>query len=296
MATGNTYNQSSGLKQSYLNLMKLVAKDKTPLSSKYFKKGTRAISRVHQFTVDKTVRPTAMADVIQIEGAAITAAAPADFTQNENYVQNLRIVKHISTVQQAVEYFGVDNYLSKVEEKALLQLAIDQEYSVINGVGASGASGTARQMRGLAHWGSASGNTATALASATETAVNDVLEAMLLDGTQADLLVCSTGNKRNIDVWTALGATRFLNVQEKEKVATINVYEGSFGRIELLMHSLCPDTAIYLVARDGVKMSFMTEPKITPLGRVSGGYAFEAEVNSTLEVNDPDAVGVVTVS
>lgn len=297
MATGETYTQANGLKQSYLNLMKLIAKDRTPLTSKYFKKGTKPVSRVHLFSVDTTTTPTAVADVATIEGAELTASAPDAFTQNENYVEDFRIVKHVSTVQQAVEYMGVDNFLSKQEEKALLQLAINQEYAIINSTGAAGASATARQMRGLAYWATASGNTATAAAaSATETPVNSVLEQMYSDGCPADLVIAAPATKRAMDAWTANGATRYIMVKDKEVTATVNVYDSTYGRVALLMHTLCPAKSIFAVMADAFKISYLTEPKITPLGRVSGGFKFEAEVNSTLEVVAPLGCGKVTIS
>jgi hypothetical protein len=151
-------------------------------------------------------------------------------------------------------------------------------------------------MRGLAYWATESGNTATGVASASETPVNAVLEDIYEDGVPADLVIAAPSVKRAMDAWTANGATRYIMVKDKEVTATVNVYDSTYGRVALLMHTLCPTTAIYAVVADGFKISYLTEPKITPLGRVSGGYKFECEVNSTLEVVAPLGCGKVTIS
>lgn len=306
MATGETYTASAALKQSYLKSMLLVAKSETPLISKYLGKGTKPVNKVHYFAVDKIAYPTS--NNASVEGAelyqsgantvATTASSvPANVTENFNYTQIIKKVMTISGTQQAVEYNGIGNYLAHQEKKALKTIAMDLEYAVMLAPGAAGDATTARQMRGIGYWAENVGTTATATSTATETGVNTVLQAMFLDGSAADLLIVEPTYKKIIDAWTANGATRYIMTSEKEVVATVNVYDSTYGRIILQMHAILASSGkIMIIKKDAFKISYLREPKIEVLGKNGDGWAFQAIMEATLECVDPDGAGQLTVS
>jgi hypothetical protein len=300
MAVGNTFNEGTGLKQSLLDVMLLIVKDKVTLVNK-LKEGKKPLQPVHYFDVDTIAKPSS--NNAAVEGASYTGVEPADFTQNYNVTQIIRKNYSISGTMEASEYAGVKSRLAYEKKKALKQIGLDLEYAIINATGATGASGTAREMRGLAYWGSANtaatatASSGTALGStAGESVVTDILEALYELGSPANTILMSAASKRQIDKWTANGATRFYMVESGKMNAMINVYESSFGRVELMMNTFVPDTAIYPMDTEAVKISYLRKPMTGALAKTADSMDFEALLEATVEVPNPYGVGLITLS
>lgn len=297
---GETYTQSTGIKQSLLDVMKLVVQDKTPLVSQL--KTSRGIQKVHLWDSDRISQATANAGLV--EGAAAADTAPADMTQSTNYMQIVGSSYSISGTQAATAYAGVGDYVKYQLKKAMKKMAMDVEYALINGTGATGSSSVAREMRGLAYWATANTACSAALASATftgtagEKAFNDVLEGLSELGTLPNTSLVSGANIRSISGWTSNGATRFRDVASDTLNAMVAVYRSSFGDIKLLLHTMTGDSYVYLGDMNELYIAYLTgrEPKNYPLAKLGDSERFQVVTECTLEVRDPLSWGYVSLT
>jgi len=292
-----TYTNSSGLKQDLLNALKLIQEDKTPMVSRL--KTSTAKQRLHQWVSDRITTPAANAAAV--EGAAFNASAAAAFTTTDNYTQIVREDFAISGTMEASEYAGVSSTVSYQKQKALKSIGTKLEYAIVNSTGNTGTSGTAREMRGFAYFGTASGNTATASSgtalgtSAGENAFVDMLQALYDDGVEADFAYMSLASKRQIDKWTA-SSTKFVESKTMKLPAMVNIYESSFGIIEMIFSAIVPNSAIYAAPMDALRVAYLRKPFSEIQGKNGDAFPVMVLLEATLEVLDPLAVGKVTLS
>ena len=296
---GNTYDNATGLKQSLLDAMKLIVRDKAPLI-KRLGMGMKPKQKNHLFDVDYVAQPTA--NNASVEGADAVESTPADFTQNTNYTQIVREDYKISGTMEASEYAGVKSQLAYQKKKSLKKIGIDLEYAIINSTGAAGNASTARQMRGFAHWATA--NTAatatvagSALSASTgQNAVDGVLEVLFEAGGASRLILLSILNKRRISDWTNAGATRQIFTKDTTLTRTIDVYTSVMGKNEVMGHTMAGDTNVYCLDDREFKIAYMRKPFSTPLGKVGDSHRFLQLTEATLEVHNPEAIGVVVLT
>src|SRR5690606_24822086 len=84
-----------------------------------------------------------------IEGADFSFTTPTARTTVTNNTQIFTKTWEVSGTQEEIKKAGVVSEVARRMENALKELATDVEQYIINGTGNSGASGTAREMKGL---------------------------------------------------------------------------------------------------------------------------------------------------
>ena len=182
------------------------------------------------------------------------------------------------------------------------QTAMDIEYGLTKGASASGTSAVARAMNGLAYWCSASGQTVTA-ASATfgtstgEAALNFALAAQFQASPidEPNFLLISPYNKILLNRWTSTN-TRWVSAGDKKLVATIGIYESSFGVIEVYISNILANTngtqdlAVYGGNMDTLSIAWLRKPFSEPLAKTGDFTAFQVVAEGTLQVSNPYAL------
>jgi len=295
---GNTYSQSTGMMPSFVKAMKLIMQAKTPLFTEL--KESKAVQKLHEFYYDQISTPTA--DNTAVEGEVTTVASPSDISMGTNYCAIYKRAYGVSGTQEATSFKSIANYLAYQKERAMKQVSMDIEYGLLNGSSASGASATARKMNGLIAWANtASASTATAssatFGSATgETALNTVLAAQYLQTPidEPNFLLISPANKILLNKWTSTN-TRWIPAGDKKLVATIGIYEGVFGVIEVFLHAMIGNSYVAGGNMDTLYLAWLRRPFSEPLAKTGDFTQFEVVAEGTLEVRNPYALFCLTL-
>lgn len=222
-----------------------------------------------------------------IEGDEATAAAITATTRAGNYCQILRKVFIISDTQEAVDKAGRKSEIAYQTQKKLKELARDIEYAfVLNTASASGASGTARTLKGLCGWISDNASSASATTvQITETALNDNLQLVWADGGKPSTVLCGAWIKRKISAFTT--NTRDISAEAKKLVAAVDIYKSDFGTITIRLHhqlnTSSPGTVIILGEMDLWKKAWLRPIKREEIARIGSAKRFMIEAEVTLE-------------
>ena len=256
---------------------------------------TRAISTFHEWQTDTLDAAAANA---QIEGNNATAEAVVPTTRLGNYTQILWKVFQISETQRAIVAAGRNDEVDYQTLKMSKSLARDIEYAlVLNTTSASGASGTARTLKGVVGWITSNVTTVSATTVAlTESLYNTNLAAIWKNGGYPTVTLVGAYNKQVISGFTS--NVRRIEAEEKKLVNSVDVYESDFGMIMIRLHHLLNDNLPGYVVNLGV-MELWVKAWLRPVNRIelaktgsSDQYKIEAEL--TLESRNQLGNGMIT--
>ena len=162
------------------------------------------------------------------EGHTATYTALDTPSRIVNVTQILRKDGNVSNTQRAVNHAGFKDQLAYQQGKKTKAFKNDLEFAAVLSTLDTGASGTARAMKGaLAMITSVT----TALSSQvlSETIYNDMLQLRATSfGGDVDEIYAGFWLKRKISGFTA-GATKNVDIKDKRLTNTVSVYEGDFG-------------------------------------------------------------------
>lgn len=186
--------------------------------------------------------------VLEGDDAVTDAATPT--VRLGNYCQISDKVARVSGTQQAVEHAGRDDEMSYQETLKGLELKIDMEAILFgtNQARNAGAAGTARRTASILSWIKTNTDKGTAGGAAdptaadgtgtrtdgtqrafTETQLKTVLRSIWNNGGRPDQIWAGGFNKQAFSTFTGR-ATPTEDTKAKKIVATVDVYEGDFGR------------------------------------------------------------------
>ena len=256
---------------------------------------TRATAVLHEWQTDALAAAAANA---VIEGDDASAAAVTPTVRVTNYCQILRKVWQVTDTQNAVQKAGRASESDYQKMKALKELARDIEYAlVINTAAASGASGTARTLKGLQGWIATNVTTGTATAdeTLTEDMLNDNLQAIWAAGGFPSTVLAGAFQKRKISGFTV--NTRDIDADSQKVVRSVDVYKSDFGEITVRLHQQVNTTipSILLILGD---MSLWNKAWLRPvnaeqLARSGSSLKFMAEAELTLESRQEKGSGKI---
>jgi hypothetical protein len=241
-------------------------------------------ARYHEWQTDALVAAAANA---QIEGDEATATAITPTVRAGNYTQILRKVFIISDTADVVDKAGRDSEVSYQTQKQLKELARDIEYAlVINSATASGASATARTLKGVLGWIATNTSSATATGlDITETLLNDNLQLIWAAGGHPKNVLVGAYNKRKISAFTT--NTKFTNADDKTLTAAVDVYESDFGMLAIRLHfqlnTTSPGTIVILGDMGLWKKGWLRKVKTEKLARIGAATRIMIEGELTLE-------------
>lgn len=282
-----------GNREDLIDLITNISPTKTPVLS--MTGSTRATAVLHEWLTDSLASPTANA---QIEGNDATATAVTAPSRLNNYCQIVDKKYTISETQEAVEKAGRSSEAGYQMQKAMKELATDIEYAfVINTAAASGASGTARQLKGLAGWVTTNQSTATANRASTSALLDALLQNVWAAGGDPDVILTGGAQKIAFNNTTNFpGMTKNVTADAKKIVNSIDVYESPFGVMKLVLsHVMNSGLANQIFALEMAKfrkawLRPIKKKDLAPTGDASK-YLIVAEV--TLESLNEKASGVV---
>lgn len=236
-----------GNREDLTDIITNISPRKTPMFSRFGK--TKADGMYHEFQTDTLASAAKNA---HIESATFTFSKAPTRTRVGSYVQLFETPVSVSDLQRKVKTAGVKDEFVYQMNKGLKEHARDIEYALINGTGASGASGAARELKGTLAWITTNVETGTGTGdeALTESMFNDLLQAIWAQGGEPDTAYANGFQKRKISAFTG-GSTK--NVQADEKViwAGVDVYDSDFGRIKIIPHHMMT-TSVVAVLQDSL--------------------------------------------
>lgn len=248
-----------------------------------------ASARYHEWQTDALASPGANAQIEGDDAAAATAITPT--ARVGNYCQILRKIWQITETQEVVDKAGRKSEQAYQSQKNLKELATDLEYAlVINATAASGATGTARQLKGALGWITTNVSSASATGlDLTETLYNDNLALIWAQGGKPQHTLCGSYQKRKISAFTA-NSTRFNDTEKSGKntiQAAVDVYKSDFGAINIHLHYIMNTAAAGTVLNLGDlnlwSKAWLRRTKITELSKTGDSTKKMAIGEVTLE-------------
>ena len=262
----------------------------TPMFSNFGR--SSASAKLHEWLTDSLATATSNA---KIEGAAYTFAKAAARTRLTNDVQTLETSVEVSDLQRKVATAGLDDEFAYQMAKKMKEHARDIEYAIVNGTGNSGASGTARELKGVIAWISTNNTTGTGTGNEalTEDMFNDTLENIWNQGGKPDTCYANGGQKRAISAFTA-GATKFVQASGNELNAAYDIYESDFGRIKIVADRFMPSTTIAMLQSDLWKVAVLDATHKVDVAKVGSSTKAVITTSLTIEALNEAGSGKVT--
>lgn len=254
----------------------------TPMFSRFGK--VKARSTNHEWLTDSLANAAANA---RIEGADYSFTKPAARTRLGNYTQIFWTPVEVSDTQRAVDVAGIEDEFAYQMTKKLKEHARDIEYALVNGSGNSGASGTARELKGVLAWittnvetGSGTGSEAL-----TSTMFDNALQKAWEQGGMPDTCFTNGFQKRRISSFTA-GNTRNINADAKEVIVGVDVYDSDFGRIKIVPDRFMPADQVVVLQTDLWKVAVLRPTKKVDVAKIGSSTRAVVETELTLEARN----------
>lgn len=238
MATYQTY-QSVGNREDLTDVITNI----TPMDT-WFTSNTGSVNVMGTYHEWQTDALAAAAANAAVEGAAASAGTITPTVRAGNYTQIIKKEFQIAGTEEEVNKAGRKSEIAYQTEKASKELARDLEYAMlINASAVSGASGTARQLKGVLGWIATNVTTGTATAdeALTEDMLNDNLQSVWAQGGKPATILCGAFQKRKISAFTT--NTRYMVADEKKIASAVDVYQSDFGTVTVRLHHILNTTA-----------------------------------------------------
>lgn len=279
-----------GNKEDLSDIVTNISPTETPFLSRFGK--VKATGRYHEWTTDALASAATNA---QIEGVDYSFSKLSARTRTGAYTQIFITDVEVSDTQRMVDKAGFDDEFSYQMAKAMKEHARDIELALVTGTGNSGASGTARELKGVLSWittnnitGTGTGNEAL-----TETMFNDCLEDIWDQGGSPDYAYANGGQKRAISAFTG-SATKNINATEKEVVVGVDVYDSDFGRIKIVPHRLMTSSVVAILTNDLWKVATLRGTKKVDVAKIGSSTRAVIETELTLESRQQAGSGKIT--
>ena len=228
-------------REDLLDLVGDVTPDDTPVATML--KTSTASNTLHQWMEEYITPPTSV--TFAAEGAGATYTALTQPTRRENITAILNQTFRVSGTERATDPGNGQDPLDYQKAKALRTWKMNQEYALINGSKASGASGTARGMAGLINVITTLYTARNSGTSLSETEFQDMHQDSWTQGgtdNSFDLVLVPFGLKRKIDGFTA-GATKYVDQSDKKLTQPVAIYETSAGVARIMQSRYVPSAA-----------------------------------------------------
>ncbi len=212
---------------------------------------TSATAVLHEWPIDSLRSPNASNAVV--EGDEATINASVNPVRRTNYVQLLNETTMVSNTQEYVIQAGVDDEIDYQLVKKTKELRRDLETITLgNQAKSAGTKSAARNLASVQSWvatnyvtvataGSPAApagdgsNTRTAgtAATFTEEKYQESQQKAWESGGNPDMTILDAAQKKIFSTFTG-NATRFKGAEDKQLVATIDIYDGDFGEYEVV--------------------------------------------------------------
>jgi hypothetical protein len=278
-ATAKLTYDTVGNREDLLDVITNISPTDTPFLSRFGR--SPAKGALHEWLTDNLANA---ADNAAIEGADYTFTKRTSRTRLQNHVQFFNTPVEVSDLQRAVDTAGLEDEFDYQMVKAMKEHARDIELALVTGTANSGASGTARRLRGVLSWLETTVATGTGTGNEALTAdmFNSTLQAIWAEGGMPDYAYANGYQKRVISGFTG-NNTRNINADEKEIVIGVDIYDSDFGRIKVVLHRFMTASVVAVLQNDLWKVSPLVPTRKVDVAKISSSTRAVVETYLTLE-------------
>jgi len=280
-----------GNREDLIDIICMISPTKTPVLS--MTESVRAMATLHEWQTDSLNAPAANAAV---EGFDSTASAVGYTTRLNNYTQILTKNFIISGTQEIVRKAGRSSEIGYQVQKLTKELATDIEYAlVINATTASGASATARTMKGITGWIATNSGTSASNRALTSAILDANLALIWAAGGDPDVIL--SGGAQKIAIAGFTSNTRYISAESAKLVNAIDIYQSSFGTLKTVLSHVLNTNLPHVVY--SLDMSYWRKAWLRPVGlaelsRSGDARKFQLVAELTLESLNEAASGTLT--
>lgn len=280
-----------GNREDLTDVIAVVSRNETPIYSGLEK--VEAKARTHEWQTDSLTTGSSNA---AIEGADFTFAIPSSRTRVTNNTQIFTKSLEVSETQREVAVAGLDDEYAYQMEKKMKEIATDIEKALITGTGNSGASGTARTLKGMLAFIATNVETGTGTATEylTESMYNNLLQKIWTAGGRPDTTYVNGFQKRKISAF-ATNNQRYAEVGSDGELRNyVSVYYSDFGTQKIELDSFMDTDKIAAVQKDMWKIAVLRGIKNVDVATIGDAKRGALVGELTLEARNQLASGKVT--
>jgi len=289
-ATAKLTYDAVGNREDLLDVVTNISPTETPKFSRFGK--TKAQNTYHEWLTDSLA---SAAENKKIEGYDYSFSKLSARTRVGNYTQIFQTPVEVSDTQREVNTAGLEDEFSYQMAKGMKEHARDIEMALTTGTAASGASGTARSLKGVLAW--ITTNVETGTGTGTEALTASIFDGALQrawdSGGTPETAYANGWQKRKISGLTTSN-TRNVNADQKEVVIGIDVYDSDFGRIKIVPDRFMTTSVIAILQNELWKVSVLRPTKKVDVAKV--GSATRAVIETELTLESRNEAGSVQIT
>jgi hypothetical protein len=280
-----------GNREDLTDIVSTITRHETPLWSELGK--TKATGIYHEWQNDSLSTAN---DNAQIEGADYSFAIPSARTRTGNRTQIFTKQVEVSGSQMAVSVAGLDDEFAYQLEKRMKEIATDIEKALITGTGNSGASGTARRLKGALAFITTNVETGTGTAAAylTETRYNNLLQTIWNAGGRPTDTYVNGFQKRQISSFSTPNQRHLVMNDTTQLKNTVSVYESDFGVQSIHLHPFMDTDKTLVLQKDLWKVAVLRGIKTVDVAMVGDAKRGALVGELTLEAQNEASGGKST--
>jgi hypothetical protein len=279
-----------GEREDLTDVIAVITRHETPLFSGLEK--VKARGTYHEWQIDTLSTGSANN---AIEGADFSFAIPGYRTRTGAYTQIFTKTLEVSETLRAVSVAGLEDEFAYQMEKRMKEIATDIEKALITATGNSGASGTARRLKGIFSWitTNVESGTGTATEYLTESMYNNMLQEVWTSGGRPDYSYVNGYQKRKISAF-ATSNSRYQEVAEDGALKNyVSVYESDFGKQRIELDPFMDTDKVAVLQRDMWKVAMLRGIKPVDVATVGDAKRGALVGELTLEARNEAASGEI---
>jgi len=231
-----------------------------------------------------------------VEGSDVETTALTATTRLGNYTQISRRMFRVSETQEAIDHAGRASEYAYQAAKALKALANDMEKTLHDGTGNSGASGTARELKGVR--AAITTNVVTAATGSTTAALtvdklNELLRTIWAQGGKPNAIYVNGAQKEAVAKFST-PITRNIDAASKRYTSVVNVFDSAYGALDIILDRYATASELLALQEDQFKVAYLRPVMTKQLPGNGGGQKGKVEAEDTLVYGNEKASGKIT--
>ena len=283
--------EAIGNREDLTNIISMISPTDTPMLSRFGK--SKASNTLHEWQVDALASASTTGVV---EGSDVETSALIPTERLGNYTQISRRMFRVSETQEAINHAGRASEYAYQAGKALKSLANDIEKTLHDGTGNSGASGTARELKGVR--AAITTNVVTAATGSTTAALsieklNELLRTIWAEGGKPNAIYVNGAQKEAVGTFST-PITRNIDASSKRYTNVVNVFDSAYGSLDIILDRYADNNELLALQEDQFKVAFLRPVMSKELPNNGGGKKGVVEAEYTLSWGNEKASGKIT--
>jgi len=280
-----------GNREDLTDIISMISPVDTPMLSRFGK--TKATNTLHEWQTDALASASTSGVV---EGSDVETTSLTATSRLGNYTQISRRMFRVSETQEAIDHAGRASEYEYQAGKALKALARDMEKTLHDGTGNSGASGTARELKGVraaitTNVITAATGTTTAALSLTN--LNLLLKTIWAAGGTPNAIYVNGAQKEAISAFST-PITRNIDATSKRYTNVVNVFDSAYGSLDVILDRYATTSELLALQEDQFKVAYLRPVMKQELPNNGGGRKGKVECEYTLVWGNEAASGKLT--